>query len=318
MTVLGIISLLALTYAILRVDILRARVASLEVERDTQRAANAQLLARSNELTTANLGTQEQLKRLASMDAELTNINATMGELRGRTEQSQRNWTRVETLYLLRLAEDQLHLARDIPTALAALEAAESRLNVIRDASLEGVRLQLKVDIAALRAVPQIDRAALYTQLDHAQSNSALLKVMGNVVDARADDTAIDNQKAGIERAWLVLKQSVARLFVVRKVTADAEALLTAEDQTLRRYHLQLLLQGIKQSAQLHDGTTYRATLQQARAWLTAVFDIKDQQVMSLDQKLSEWGKLDVAPALPDIAGSRKLLERYSSGMATP
>jgi uroporphyrin-3 C-methyltransferase len=313
-TVLGIISLLALTYAILRVDILRARIASLEVDRDAQRATSAQLLARSDELVTANLGTQEQLKRLASLDAELTSLNATMGELRGRTEQSQRSWTRVETLYLLRLAEDQLQLARDVPTALAALQAAEARLNIVRDNTLDGVRSQLQADITALRNVPQVDRAALYTQLDQAQSSSTLLKVMGNVVNNSNPDTVVDNHKAGVERAWLIVKQSVARLFVVRKVNANAEALLTTEDQTLRRHHLQLLLQGLKQSAQLHDGNTYRATLHQTQTWLNSMFDIKDKQVAALDQQLGAWSKLEVAPALPDISGSRKLLERYSPG----
>jgi len=318
LTILGIIALLGLAYAILRVDILRARIATLEVTREQQAVTNASLQARNENLIAANLATQEQLKHLAAMESELTNMNATLGELRGRTEQSQRSWTRVETLYLLRLADDQLHLAQDIPTALAALQAAESRLNATRDNSLDSVRQQLSVDIAAIRNVPQIDRVALYSQLDQAQTSVAKLKVLGSVINTGNADSEVDRQKAGIERAWLLIKESVAKLFVVRKVSTSAQGLLTAEDETLRQHHLQLLLLSLKQSAQLHDGQAFRENLKQAQAWVNAAFDIKDKQVAVLDQQLTAWSKLDVAPLLPDISGGRKLLEKYSSSVTSP
>ena len=315
--ILGIIALLGLAYAILRVDILRARIASLEVHHDEQERTNAMLQARNADLFAANLATQEQLKHLAALDSEVTSMSATMGELRGRTEQSQRSWTRVETLYLLRLAEDQLQLTRDVPSALAALQAAEARLNITRDSSLDGVRAQLTADITALRNVSPVDRAALYAQLDQAQSNANTLKVLGGVINNGSDNPPVSNQKAGIERAWLVIKQSVAKLFVVRRVSASTDGLITAEDQLLRRRHLQLLLLSLKQAAQLHDDNSYRQALKQTQAWLNTAFDLNDKQVATLDQQLTAWSKLDIAPALPDISGSRKLLERYSPSAAT-
>ncbi|HEX2584829.1 MAG TPA: uroporphyrinogen-III C-methyltransferase, partial [Steroidobacteraceae bacterium] len=203
LTVLGVISLLALAYAIMRVDILRARIADLEVHRDTQQDINARLNARNEDLIAANLSTQEQLKRLASVESELAGINATMGELRGRTEQSQRNWARVEALYLSRLADDQLALTHDPATALLAMQAAEQRLAYVRDGALDGVRNQVAADINALRKVPQVDYKSLFAQLEQAESSAASLKVMGNVVNAADEDRGIDGSKAGIERAWL-------------------------------------------------------------------------------------------------------------------
>lgn len=314
LTVLGIISLLALAYAILRVDILRARIATLEVNRDTQAQLNVSLQARNEELIAANLATQEQLKRLAAMDTEMTSLNATIGELRGRTEQSQRNWTRVETLYLLRLAENQLQLTKDIPTALSALQAAEARLGVTRDTTLDGVRAQLKSDIASLHAVSFVDRAQLYTQLDQAQTNAMTLKSLGTVVNTSSEDSTADHHDAGIDRAWWVIRQSIGKLFVIRKVEASSDGLLTAEDQLQRRRHLQLLLLNIKQAAQLNDGNAFRGALKQTKAWLNAAFDGKDKQVAAMSQQLTELGKLDIDPALPDISGARKLLEKYSPG----
>jgi uroporphyrin-3 C-methyltransferase len=314
LTILGIIALLALAYAILRVDILRARIATLEVHRDEQVKLNASLQVANQELIAANLATQEQLKHVAALDVEMTNLSATIGELRGRTEQSQRNWTRVETLYLLRLAENQLQVTHDVPSALSALQAAESRINLTRDPTLDGVRAQLKSDIESLRNVAVVDRTQLYSQLDQAQVSAMTLKALGTVIDASVDNSSSDNHAAGIERAWWVFKQSIGKLFLIRKVDTSTDGLLTAEDQLQRRRHLQLLLLSIKQAAELNDGNTFRGALKQTQAWLTAAFDSKDKQVAALSQQLAGWEKLDIQPALPDISGARKLLEKYSPG----
>lgn len=311
LTVLGVISLLALAYAIMRVDILRARIADLEVHRDTQQDINARLNARNEDLIAANLSTQEQLKRLASVESELAGINATMGELRGRTEQSQRNWARVEALYLSRLADDQLALTHDPATALLAMQAAEQRLAYVRDGALDGVRNQVAADINALRKVPQVDYKSLFAQLEQAESSAASLKVMGNVVNAADEDRGIDGSKAGIERAWLLVKQSVAKLFVIRKASTDVEVLITVEEQKMRRHHLQLLLMGLRQSAQLRDANMFKQTLSDSIEWLHSAFDMKDKQVAALEQQLVQLNRQDIAPALPDISGTRKMLERY-------
>jgi uroporphyrin-3 C-methyltransferase len=311
LTVLGVISLLALAYAIMRVDILRARIADLEVHRDTQQDINARLNARNEDLIAANLSTQEQLKRLASVESELAGINATMGELRGRTEQSQRNWARVEALYLSRLADDQLALTHDPATALLALQAAEQRLTSVRDGALDGVRNQVAADINALRRVPQVDYKSLFAQLEQIENSVASLKVMGNVVNAADEDRGIDNSKAGIERAWLLVKQSVAKLFVIRKASTDVEVLITVEEQKMRRHHLQLLLMGLRQSAQLRDANMFKQTLSDSIEWLHSAFDMKDKQVAALEQQLVQLNRQDIAPALPDISGTRKMLERY-------
>ncbi|HVY24530.1 MAG TPA: uroporphyrinogen-III C-methyltransferase [Steroidobacteraceae bacterium] len=318
LTALGIIALLGLAYAIARVDILRARIATLEVHRDQQEVVNASLRARNDDLMSANLATQEKLKQLTAMEVQLTSLNAAMGELRGRTEQSQRNWTRVETLYLLRLAEDQLYLTHDVPTALAALQAAELRLNAARDAALDGVRLQLAADIKSLRNVPQVDRNMIYTELEAAERTAATLKVQGNVINGSKPVQKTDNSQAGIERAWRVLKQSLAKLFVVRRTSSSVAGLVTVEEQNLLRNHLQLLLLSLRQSVQLHDDNSYRSTLKETRRWLSTAFDNNDKQVMVLEQQLAALADMDIAPPLPDISGSRKLLERYVPGVASP
>lgn len=318
LTALGIIALLGLAYAIARVDILRARIATLEVHRDQQEVVNASLRARNDDLMSANLATQEKLKQLTAMEVQLTSLNAAMGELRGRTEQSQRNWTRVETLYLLRLAEDQLYLTHDVPTALAALQAAELRLNAARDAALDGVRLQLAADIKSLRNVPQVDRNMIYTELEAAERTAATLKVQGNVINGSKPVQKTDNSQAGIERAWRVLKQSLAKLFVVRRTSSSVAGLVTVEEQNLLRNHLQLLLLSLRQSVQLHDDNSYRSTLKETRRWLSTAFDNNDKQVMVLEQQLAALADMDIAPSLPDISGSRKLLERYVPGVASP
>lgn len=314
--VVGVLALLGLAYAIARVDILRARIATLEVNRDQQQGYNSVLQSKLDELTAANVAATEQLKQLAQVRTELGNLSASLGELRGRTEQSQRNWARIETLYLLRLADDQLKLAQDVPTAIGALESAKTRLDATRDSALDGVRAQLAVDLQALRNVPQADLPGIYQTLAKAGEQSAVLKVAGTVVDQRDSAPAADMQ-AGLDRAWTLFKHSLAQLFVVRKTSADTASLITTDEQTLRRRHLQLLLLTARQAAQMHDAQNYRDALQDAQQWLNSAFDSRDAQVNALTQQLRTLATQDIAPPLPDISGSRRLLERYTPAIAT-
>jgi len=313
--IVGVLSLLGLAYAIARVDILRARIATLEVNRDQQQGYNGQLQARIDELTLANTGFNEQLKQLAQLQTELGNLSASFGELRGRTEQSQRNWARIEALYLLRLADDQLKLAQDVPTAIAALESAKTRLDSTRDNALDDVRAQLAVDLQALHNVPQPDLKQIYQQLAQAEEQGAALKVAGWVVNDR-NAQGSDEMQAGINRAWTMIKRSVAQLIVVRRTGADAADLITSDEQTLRRRHLQLLLLTARQAAQMRDAKSYRDALQDSLRWLNSAFDMSDSQVQGLHDELEALAKQDIAPPLPDISGSRRMLERYAPAIA--
>jgi uncharacterized protein HemX len=191
------------------------------------------------------------------------------------------------------------------------LQAAEQRLVSVRDGALDGVRNQVTADINALRKVPQVDYKSLFGQLEQAENAAASLKVMGTVVNAMDEGPSIDSSKAGIERVWLIVKQSLAKLFVIRKASTDAEVLITTEEQAMRRHHLQLLLIGLRQSAQLRDANMFKQTLGDSIEWLHSAFDMKDKQVLALEQQLLQLSKQDIAPALPDISGTRKLLERY-------
>lgn len=314
--IVGVLALLGLAYAIARVDILRARIATLEVDRDQQQGFNGLLQAKLDELTLANTNTTEQLKQLAQLQNELGNLNASLGELRGRTEQSQRNWARIEALYLLRLADDQLKLAQDVPTAIAALESAKGRLDSTRDSALDNVRAQLAVDLQALRNVPQADLPGIYAQLIQAEQQSATLKIAGTVVNDNNANQSPEEMQAGLERAWSMLKRTLTQLVTVRKTATDAADLITSDEQTLRRRHLQLLLLAARQAAQIRDSGSYRDAVQDALRWLNTAFDMSDNQVKALRDKLQTLSKQEIAPALPDISGSRRILERYAPAIA--
>lgn len=313
--VVGALALLGLAYAVARVDILRARLATLEVDRDRQQGYNGQLQIKVEELTLANANASEQFKQLAQVQSELGNLSASLGELRGRTEQSQRNWARIETLYLLRLADDQLKLAQDVPTAIAALESAKTRLDGARDNALDDVRAQLAVDLQALRNVPQPDLPQLYRQLTEAQQQSATLKIAGSVVNDTTPPPP-EQMQAGLDRAWALVKHSLAQLFSVRKTSADVADLITSDEQTLRRRHLQLLLLTARQAAQIRDANSYRDAIADAQRWLSSTFDMSDERVKACAEKLQTLSKQDIAPALPDISASRRMLERYTPAIA--
>ena len=71
------------------------------------------------------------------------------------------DWALAEIEYLLIVATHRLQLERNVPLALAAMQAADDRLKNNNDPGLLSVRQQLTSDMNALKAVEAVDIAGL-------------------------------------------------------------------------------------------------------------------------------------------------------------
>jgi uroporphyrin-3 C-methyltransferase len=307
--IVGIFAMLGLAYSLVRVYVLRERIASAQADIRVLQDANSVLQASVKELQTNNLGVQDRLKTLDGLQGSISDINNALGELRGRTEQSQQHWARVESLYLLRLAQDQLKLAHDVPTAIVAMEAAAARLTSNRDTASSAARVQIEQELRALRSVPQIDSQMIYAQLRQATEQAPSLPVAGRVV-GDTPQTAAALSDAGLDRAWVVLKRAFRSLFSVRQASSDSSALVTHNERLLRQRQLQLLLVSATQALQYRNNTNYQESLQLAVRLLDDSFSSNDVAVRNLRATLLDLAQHNIAPTLPDVSKSLTLLER--------
>jgi uroporphyrin-3 C-methyltransferase len=315
-TAIAVLALATAGYALWRLDSTRDRldqVNDLARKLEADRAAlDAEVRAMDERARQASRDIAARIDALAPLSKQVQDLTSSVEDLHGRTEGPQRAWSRAEALFLMEIAQRSLVLDRDVTTAIAALESADSRLASTRDPGLTAVRQQLATDLQALRAVRIPDRTGLLTRLSSAEAEAARVQVKGLIAVER-DSVRDENLPAGwFARAGAVLKNALGGLFRVRRVDERGGTVVTDDEQLVRRQHLQLLLFTARTAIARHDQATYRSSLAAARQWLIEFFDPAAQSTQSLLREIQMLEAVEIDPRLPDISRSTEALQRLT------
>jgi uroporphyrin-3 C-methyltransferase len=274
--------------------------------------SSARLSTQLDELAIRARTDSGRIDELGGLSQRVTELSNTLEEMRARTEKGERAWVIAESRYLLEIANRRLALERDDQSALAALLAADARLQTLRDPALNGARRALAQEIQSLRAVPHPDIDGIVARLASGEELATRLPVLGAIAEHYRPDEPTYGATPGFARAWQVVKSSFVGMVSIRRIGEDAVELVSLEEQGLRRHHLQLLLYGARMAALRRDSADYRANVSAARRWLEEMFDIREPSVLSLRNDLLMLEQLEIAPTLPDISRSLKLLDRVA------
>lgn len=313
-TAIAVLGLATAAYALWRLDATRDR---LDQVNDLANTVAAQRNALQGELQVLsqreNQSTRELIARLDTLSAlpgQVRDLNAVVDDLHGRAEGPQRAWSRAEALFLMEIAQRSLVLDRDIGTAIAALESADSRLASVRDPALTNVRQQLATELQALRATRVADRTGLMTRLAAAEAETARLPVKGLTAGEREPEP-IDALPSGwFARARAILARALASLVRVRNVDEHGGAVVTQDEQLVRKQHLQLLLFTARSAVPRSDQPAYRTALSGARRWLGEFFDVNAPSAQALLKEIQLLEAIEIDPKLPDISKSGEALQR--------
>ena len=297
-----------------RIDRLRGQLVELRAAHD-QLSARAQTLAADLESSRASW--RAELRGLREVPGQVEELGRGVEELRARTEAPQRAWVRAEALYLLELGERRLTLERDVQTALVAMESADARLATLADPALREVRAKLALELAALRAVPVPDIPDVLARIGRLEDAVPGLPVIGMpAAEARRDksDTAAPG---ALERAWRRIRQAVRDLVSLRRIEPATARLVTQEEESLRRQHLELLLFGARVAAMQPDGAAYAQSLSAASSWLQQYFDPSTPEVEAAAAELAALELTIIEPPLPAVGDAGRLLQGVIRGNAS-
>jgi uroporphyrin-III C-methyltransferase len=287
---------------------LAAQTASLAA---AQTRLGAELTALAAREAAANDATRKQMESLLSLARDVAALENTTSELQDRMTLPQRSWARAEALALLALAQRQLRIDRNVDAALDAMTTADSRLAQLREPALSTVRKQLTADLESLRsfARPDLDRIA--ARLRQAEIDAAALTTAGITAETAAEAPAAGSDSPGpVARAWRLVKQALGSLVTVRSTVAGSSALLTRDQQNLQRQQLQVLLLEARLAIARADQQAFASAIGEARSWLDDHFARADARVATLASELTQLAAMDIAPPLPDVSGSSRLLEQ--------
>jgi uroporphyrin-III C-methyltransferase len=291
-----------------RIDRIRGRIAEI---RTTQARQGSQITSLATRLDQSNAQLRSQLQALREIPTQMGELGQTVAELRARTEAPQRAWVRAEALYLLELGARRLRLEHDVPTAIAAMEAADARLATVADPAVAEVRTQLARELGALRAVNVPDLPSIITRLTAVEAQATNLRVLGVPVSKPRNPSAgAASSKSLFDRATGRLVQAWRDLFSYQSVDPSTTRLVTREEESLRRQHLELLLFAGRIAAMQQDRAAYVQSLRAAVDWLDRFFDVRDEAVAGVRAELVALEAIDVDPATPEIGTAARLLQR--------
>jgi uncharacterized protein HemX len=207
---------------------------------------------------------------------------------------------------------------------LQALRLADARLQKLGDPAFVPVRELLAKEIAALEALPAVDLTGaalalggLATQIPnlplHAPVSTARsaadTAAVADSGTAAADDTT-PRWREEAAKIWAVMRELVQ----VRRTDKRIEPLLSADEQRLLIANLQLQLQTARYAVLARDTQLLHDSVGTARDWLLQFYDQDSAATRAVVERLDELGKLELAPALPDISAGLRQLRNISNG----
>jgi uroporphyrin-3 C-methyltransferase len=200
-----------------------------------------------------------------------------------------------EVEYLLRIAIQRIQAGRDVATGLSLMLSADQTLAAADDAELFPIRRALATDIAALRALPAIDRDGLYLELAAAADRIDQLS-MSPIELAQAPSGEVAEGDQG-------LMQTLSSFITVRQRANPIDPLPTPTEAVYARQNMRLMLEQAQLALLDENTVTWQSTLERALAWADRYF-LDDSEQQSLITTLARLQGLPVAQDIPRVGAA--------------
>jgi uroporphyrin-3 C-methyltransferase len=280
----------------LRVDFAK-RLGEIEASEQTSRAA---LKDTQENLREAQAKIALLENRLAESQTQQAALEALYREL----APSRDEWALTEIEQILLLASQQLQLAGNVSSALAALQLADSKLQRLDRPQFMPLRRALGRDMDRLKAVPFVDVAGVSLRLDQA---IAAVDTLPLALEERLPAPPPPAQ-ARDEQPWRRLLhdiwQDVRQLVRVENLDRPAAPLLAPPQQYFLRENLKLRFLAARFDLLFRDQAGFRSDLDAADAWLLKYFDTRAQPVQTVQLLVKQARATDMAIEVPDLARS--------------
>jgi uroporphyrin-3 C-methyltransferase len=246
-----------------------------------------------------------------------TQLYRSLSEIQTKLGGREGQWRVAEAEYLIRVANHRVTLMGDVATAMEALKSADERLSASGDPVWSVVREQLAREITQLKAVPIVDQAGISAELvalaDQVEQlplhdeGISLTPTKKSPVDG--DNPVADSQGLALEKIADDLWQGFKSMMVIRHHDRPVSAMLPPEQRYFLIQNLRLKLENAKAALMGQDMTLYRDSLNGALTWVDEYFRTDDSAVAGFKGQLEALVARDIAPQLPDISASLRVLQ---------
>ncbi len=213
---------------------------------------------------------------------------------------------------LLRVAIRRLRFAGDVDTAIMALREADAQLRDSGDPIWIPVREQIAINLATLGGVKRIDLSGLSLRISALSKQVSTIKPLMASVPVVAELKTATDEASDRAFSWDSMLQdtweALRSLLVIRRHDRPVPVLLPPKQLYFLKQNLQLRLEAAQLALLLRDQVLYADSLERTASWLQEHFDQDQLAVKSMLDEINALRQEEIAPQLPDISGSLRLL----------
>lgn len=272
---------------------------------------------------------QDAADKLAALDARLVESQsqqAALEQLYQELSRGEDEWALIEVEQALSMAAQQLQLAGNVQSAIAALEVADARLARADRPQFAAVRRTIARDMQRLAALPSLDVAGTASKLDQLIASVDGLPMLASVeprrpasntapadTDAQAAAPAAPADAGWWQRtvAWTVpwrdaLLRDTNQLIRIQRIDQPGVLLVSPEQAALLRENLKLRLTSARMALLARQDGPWRADLGAVAEGFNRYFDPEARQTVRAQALLKQVSSVDLNVQAPDIGDSLK------------
>lgn len=288
-----------------RLNALRREVARQLTDAEQSGKENRLLSSQAQE---AAREAQAKVTLLEARLAESQHQQAALEALYRELTPTKDDWTLTEVEQLLLLASQHLQLGGNVQSALAALQAADARIQRFDKPQFVGLRKALTKDMERLKALPFVDVTGMSLRLEQIIAGADKLPFVfeervsahSETPQAKASETEPNRWRRLARDFWDDLKQLVK----IEQIDQPDLAILSPSQQSLVRENLKLRLVSARLTLLARDEVNFRADLKAAEHILKRYFDQKAKPTQAALTSLQSMQTHPVALMVPELSAS--------------
>jgi len=271
---------------------------------------------------------QEAAELVAAQAAEIQALQNELVSTRLRINESNpgasQEWLLAEAASLLRLARQHLVVTRNVRTAQALYIAADDVLKQIDDPAIFAVRETLAGELAAIRAVTEVDVSSMYLQLGAVADQVNSLAVTNDLATqiAQGESVSLATEEASgegmISRFFTRVRNSLNNYFVVRRRDVPIQPLMTPGQEAALMQTIRLQIEQGRTALLRGEQAIYSASLEQARnnieAYLAGDEGVRNSVLQTLDNLRARRIVTEVPPLNRSLQALDQILSTREPG----
>jgi uroporphyrin-3 C-methyltransferase len=282
-------------------------------------------------------GNTDKLAVLESKVLESQSQQAALEQLYQELSRGEDEWTLIEVEQALSIADQQLQLAGNVQSSIAALQVADARLASADRPQFTNIRRSIAQDLDKLRALPSVDVSGLVVKIDQLIGMVDRLPLMAGVQPrasaAQTPDAAQAPVPAGAAATvwwkrmfdwWQPLRDgflSDTRDLIRIQRVEKPDTLLVAPDQgAMLRENLKLRLLNARLALLSRQENAWQTDLTSVNQAIAAYFDASAPPTRSALILLKQIQETDISIELPSLndslAAVRSVLPRSAAPAA--